>query len=233
MESIIDLNHQVKGLELNILSPKEGIAFKPGQYVQLEVPKYKLTKEPEFRAFSVASSPHETHRVELFVGRVVKGVVSTYIHDFLKVGDKLSIRGPFGDFYYRDSQRDILMVATGTGLAPILSILRNLLKERIDRKTSLFFGTRNIRDLYCREELERLEKQLPRFTYMPTLSREDADSPWAGERGRVTDLIEKHIAEKASLDVYICGNADMVESCLEVLSRKGIPSHQIYFDKFT
>jgi Na+-transporting NADH:ubiquinone oxidoreductase subunit F len=233
VKSIADLTHQVKGLALEILSPEEGIFFKPGQYVQLEVPKYKLSKEPEFRAFSVASSPHEPRRVELFVGRVVKGVVSTYVHDYLKVGDKLSMRGPFGDFFYRDSGRDILMVATGTGLAPIMSILRYFRKEKIDRITTLFFGTRNIRDLYCKEELESLEKELPRFSYVPTLSREEDDSTWKGNRGRVTDLIEKKISEKANLDVYICGNADMVESCLAVLARKGIPPSQIHFDKFT
>lgn len=229
---IEDLTHYIKGLTLVIIVPEEGITFKPGQYIQLEIPKYKLSSAPEFRAFSMASFPEENKKIELYVGLVEKGIVSTYVHDFLKEGDELVIRGPFGDFYYRDSDRDILMIATGTGLAPIMSILRHLRREQIQRKTALFFGTRIEEDLYCVEELKDLEKKLPDFTFIPTLSRVPDNSSWDGERGRVTTLIEKHIPEGADLDIYICGNAEMVESCLEAFKVKGVPEEQIYFDKF-
>jgi len=106
-------------------------------------------------------------------------------------------------------------------------------KEKIPRKTTLFFGTRVEEDLYCVEELEELEKELPDFSYIPTLSRVRAGSSWEGERGRVTDLIEKRISEGDDLDVYICGSAEMVESCFSLLKKKGIPEDQIYFDKFS
>jgi Na+-transporting NADH:ubiquinone oxidoreductase subunit F len=231
--SITNLTPYIKGLVLEILAPADGITFKPGQYVQLEIPRYKLSMGPEFRAFSMASSPREHLKIELYIGLVEKGVVSTYVHDFLKEGDETVIRGPFGDFTYRDSDRDILLVATGTGLAPIMSILRFMQTEHIQRRTMLFFGTRIQEDLYCAEELKDMEKNLSAFTYIPTLSREPEDSSWEGERGRVTDLIRKHIPENAPLDVYICGNADMVESCLALLKEKGIHKTQIYFDKFT
>ncbi len=231
--SITNLTPYIKRLVLEILAPADGITFKPGQYVQLEIPKYKLSKGPEFRAFSMASSPREHFKIELYIGLVDKGIVSTYVHDFLKEGDEITIRGPFGDFTYRDSDRDILMIATGTGLAPIMSILRFMQTEHIQRRTSLFFGTRIQEDLYCVEELKDMEKDLLTFTYIPTLSREAEDSSWEGERGRVTDLIKKRIPENAPLEVYICGNADMVESCLALLKEKGIPESQIYFDKFT
>jgi Na+-transporting NADH:ubiquinone oxidoreductase subunit F len=230
--SISNLTPYIKKLILEILSPDEGIAFKPGQYIQLEVPKYKLSKGSEYRAFSIASSPDEHDEIELYVGLVEKGVVSTYIHDFLMKGDEITIRGPFGDFYYRDSDRDILMIATGTGLAPMMSILRNLLRKKTQKKIILFFGTRTEEDLYCVEELKGMQNQLPEFRYIPTLSRAKEDSAWRGERGRVTALIEKHIPEGANMDVYICGNPEMVESCLEVIEEKGIPEDRIYFDKF-
>ncbi|MFC2161196.1 NADH:ubiquinone reductase (Na(+)-transporting) subunit F [Acidobacteriota bacterium] len=229
---IKDLTPQVKSINLEILSGK-GLSFKPGQYIQLEVPKYKLSKEPEYRAFSIANSPQEKLSIELFIGRVNKGVVSTYIHDYLKEGEEVKARGPFGDFFYRDSGRDILMIATGTGLAPILSILRYLHSENIERKTTFFFGTRKQEDLYCMDELEDLEKHLNDFKLIPTLSREPEDSSWTGKRGRVTALIESTIKEKADIDIYICGNADMVESCETLLIKKGIPESQIYYDKFT
>ena len=232
VDRLEDLTPYIKGLTLAIVEPKEGIIFKPGQYIQLEIPKYKLSRIPEFRAFSMASFPEENQKVELYVGLVEKGIVSTYIHDYLKERDELIMRGPFGDFYYRDSDREILMIATGTGLAPIMSILRYIRKENIPKKTTLFFGTRTEEDLYCVEELEDLEKQLSNFTFVPTLSRAPDDSQWEGERGRVTVLIDKYIPQGANLDVYICGNAEMVESCLEILNEKDIPLDQIYFDKF-
>jgi Na+-transporting NADH:ubiquinone oxidoreductase subunit F len=223
----------IKSVTLEILSPEEGISFKPGQYIQLEVPKYKLSKEPEYRAFSMSSSNKETHSVELYVGLVEKGVVSTYVHEYLKKGDELIMRGPFGDFYYRDSERDILMIATGTGLAPLMSIIRHIRAEKIQREITLFFGTRSVEDLYCVEELREMEKQLPSFTFIPILSREAEDSPWEGKRGRVTNLIEDLIPEGSDYDVFICGNPDMVDSCTDWLVKKGIPEDHIYFDKFS
>ena len=233
VQSIVELNPYIKDVILEIISPDEGIIYKPGQYIQLEIPKYKLSSGPEFRAFSMASTPQKTKEVELYVGLVEKGIVSTYIHCYLKEGDELVARGPFGEFYYRESDRDILMIATGTGLAPIMSILRYMQRENIHRKTTLFFGTKLEDDLYCMEELASLETKLSSFTHIPTLSRVSDDSAWKGERGRVTALIEKKVPEGADLDVYICGNPQMVDSCLERLKEKGIPEDQIYFDKFS
>lgn len=233
VDRLEDLTLYIKGLTLVIVEPEEGITFKPGQYVQLEIPKYKLSSTPEFRAFSMASIPDENKKIELYIGLVEKGIVSTYVHDYLKEGDELVMRGPFGDFYYRDSGREILTIATGTGLAPIMSILRYMRKEKVQRKATLFFGTRIEEDLYCVEELKALEKEVPNFTYVPTLSRVPDDSPWKGERGRVTALIANHIPEGADLDVYICGSPEMVDSCMETLQEKGIPEEQIYFDKFS
>jgi Na+-transporting NADH:ubiquinone oxidoreductase subunit F len=233
VDRLEDLTPYIKGVTLAILQPEDGISFKPGQYIQLEIPKYKLSSAPEFRAFSMASSPESNKKIELYVGLVEKGIVSTYVHDFLKEGDELVMRGPFGDFYYRESERDILMIATGTGLAPIMSILRYMRKEKIARKTTLFFGTRIEEDLFCVEELRGMEKELPDFTFVPTLSRMTDDSSWKGEKGRVTVHIAEKIPEGASLDVYICGSPEMVDSSLIILKEKGIPEEHIYFDKFS
>lgn len=233
VENLIDLTPQVKGVFLKILSPEEGITFQAGQYVQLEVPKYRLSKTAEYRAYSIASSPYDHKRIELHIGLFEKGVVSTYIHEYLKQGDGLAVRGPFGDFFYRDTGRDILLIATGTGLAPLMSILRKIRMDGSRRTITLFFGTQYQKDLYCVDELREMEKSLHAFTYVPTLSREAGDSGWTGERGRVTDLISRRIPEGADLDVYICGNAEMVDSCENLLGRKSIPQNQIYHDKFS
>ena len=233
VDRIIDQTPTIKSIILQIQSPEAGITFKPGQYIQLQVPKYKLSKEPEFRAFSIASPKRESQRIELIVARVESGVVSTYILDFLKEGDKLTMRGPFGDFYYRHSERELLLIATGSGLAPLLSILDYLETEKIRRKTTLFFGSRKPEDLYHLKEITEMAGNLFNCKFTPILSRTTAETKWTGEKGRVTDLIEKNVPQNADTDVYICGNPDMVESCLELLKTKGIPESQIYFDKFS
>jgi Na+-transporting NADH:ubiquinone oxidoreductase subunit F len=231
VEKISDLTPEIKEIKFLILSPEEGIKFKPGQYIQLEVPEYELTREPEYRAYSISSGPADSHHLELVITRVPGGAVSTYVHDYLKEGDDLLIRGPYGDFYLQDSNSDILLIATGSGLAPMKSILSQIEMDNIQRKITFFFGARTQEDLYYVEELEKWERTLSDFTFIPTLSRVK-DDQWQGERGRVTDLIEKYVSENASLEIYICGAPVMVESCDELLMKKGFPKEMIYYDKF-
>jgi Na+-transporting NADH:ubiquinone oxidoreductase subunit F len=226
-----DLTPEIKGIELQVLSTEDTLTFKPGQYIQLEIPKYKMTKGPEYRAYSVASHP-EAETVDLVITKAPKGAVSTFVHDYLKVGDELGIIGPFGDFYLRDSDLEILFIATGSGLAPIMSILRQIEKEEIKRKSSLFFGARKREDLYYYDELKALEKKLPRFSFIPTLSRATEADQWDGEKGRVTNLIERYVEKDSPIEVYICGSPDMVQSCLDMLEENGIPEERIFYDKF-
>jgi Na+-transporting NADH:ubiquinone oxidoreductase subunit F len=229
---IEDLTPAIKAVTLKILPPQEGITFKPGQYIQLKIPKYKRSKEPEYRAYSISSGSGDHHNIELVITKAPEGIVSTYVHAYMKEGEELTITGPFGEFYLRDSERDILFIATGSGLAPIKSILNQMEREQIQRKATLFFGARTRKDLYYYEELRELEKKIPDFSFMPTLSRATEEDKWEGEKGRVTGLIEKYVPEKAALDVYICGAPAMVESCFDLLKEKGIPEKRILFDTF-
>jgi Na+-transporting NADH:ubiquinone oxidoreductase subunit F len=232
VERLQDLTSDIKGIRFRILSPKEGIVFKPGQYVQLQVPKYELIKEPEYRAYSISSGAHETQYLELVITKVPGGAVSTYVHDYMKEGEELLINGPYGDFYLRDSKRDMLMIATGSGLAPIKSILHQMETEKIERKATFFFGARRRRDLYYFDELKAWESTLSHFTFLPTLSRPTEEDQWEGERGRVTDLIERYFDGFGEMEVYICGSPAMVESCDELLREKGIQQDRIFYDKF-
>ncbi len=232
VEKIENLTPDIKGIKFSILSPEEGIAFKPGQYIQLQVPKYELTKEPEYRAYSIASSAEDHQNLELVITKVPGGAVSTYVHDYMREGEELLINGPYGDFYLRDSEKDILLIATGSGLAPIKSMLDQMEREQIQRKTTFFFGARTRKDLYYIEELKGLEEKIPNYTFVPTLSRPTEEDQWEGEKGRVTDLIEKYVPEKGPLEAYICGAPAMVESCEQLLKKKGIPEELLFYDKF-
>ncbi len=229
---IAELTHEIKGIRMDLISPEEGITFKPGQYVQLEVPKYEKISDPEFRAYSISSDPSEHGNLELVITKVPDGAVTTYVHDYLKENDELTIYGPYGDFYLRDSDRGILLIATGSGLAPMKSILHKIENDNIDRETILFFGAKNIEDLYYTDELKGLEKKLNNFKFHPVLSRVGEGESWDGEKGRVTNLIEKYVQENAEFDVYLCGAPPMIESCMKLLIEKGIPEDHMYFDKF-
>ena len=232
VEKIEDLTPEIKGVHFKILSPEEGIIFKPGQYVQLHIPKYKLTSGPEYRAYSICSSAQDHKALELIITRAEGGAVSTYVHEYLKVGDELVISGPFGEFYLRESERDILLIATGSGLAPVRSILDQIHRQQIQRKTLLFFGAKTPEDLFYDDYLNGLQEQISHFTFYPTLSRATPEDHWSGETGRVTNLIEKYIPDEPNLDVYICGAPPMVESCVQLLTKKGVSEENIYYDKF-
>ena len=232
VESIQDLTPEIKSIGLSILSPQEGITFKAGQYVQFEVPRYKLTSGPEYRAYSISSDADEHHSLELVITKVAQGAVTTYVHDYLKEGEELRLTGPYGNFYLKNSDRDILFIATGSGMAPIKSMLHQAEHLKIRENIQFFFGARTRKDLYYQEELEAWLKTIPNFSYVPTLSRPTEEDQWQGEKGRVTHLIEKYVPEGVSIDVYICGSPAMVDSCVEILKKKRIPEDRIFFDKF-
>ena len=233
VELLETLTPEIKGITFRILEPEEGITFHAGQYVQLEVPKYKGTRSPEYRAYSICSDPEIHDRLELVITKEPGGIVSTYVHDYLQVGDELRMSGPYGDFYLRPSDRKILLIATGSGLAPMRSILFQIAHEKIERETTLLFGAKTTQDLYYHDELKAFEDSIPHFRFIPTLSRATNEEGWEGEKGRVTKLLERYLPEKAPFDVYICGAPPMVESCLEILIPKGIPEDRTFFDKFT
>ena len=138
VEEMEDVTSVIKRLKLKLPEGEE-INFKPGQFIQLKAPLYEGNDEEVYRAYSIASSPFEKNYIELFIGYVPNGICTTYVHKHLKVGDTVQINGPYGDFYFHeDSDREIILVAAGTGIAPILSILRYMKEKNINRKATFF-----------------------------------------------------------------------------------------------
>lgn len=222
----------IKNLIMELPEGKE-INFKPGQYIQLMSKKYKGSSEEVYRAYSIASSPNEKNRVGLLIGHVPEGIVSSYVHYHLHAGQKVTVVGPYGDFYYRENDKEMVMVAIGTGMAPILSILRYMREEKLThRKATFFFGAKTEDELFFHEEFEQLQKELPNFKYVPCLSRVSENSNWTGERGRVTDGIRKYIDNGAECEAYLCGSGVMIDSVVEVLKEKGLAESDILYDKF-
>lgn len=221
----------IKHLKLN-LPLGQTIDFKAGQYIQILAPTYKGNDEEVYRAYSIASSPNQKDGIELFIGYVEGGKCSTYVHQHLKENGKLTIIGPFGDFHYLHSDRPMILGAIGTGLAPIMSILRYMAEEGIDREVSFYFGARTLKDLYMMDELRAIEATLPRFTLIPCLTRPDPEDNWTGELGRINVILEKRLENAHLAEAYLCGSPPMVDAVAEVLMQKGMPETQIYYDKF-
>ena len=227
---LVDLTHDIKGVSLNL---PEQMDFVAGQFIQVETPEYELTDEPIFRAYSVASCPTLCNCVQLEIKLVPDGICSTYIHKYLKEGDKLTITGPYGDFFLRDTDSEILFIATGSGMAPIRAILQQMKADGIERKARYFFGARHYEDLFLLDEMAMYEKELSDFKFFPTLSRPRPESNWEGEVGRVTDLCEKYVEEGQELEVYMCGAPIVIDSCVDVLKTKGLSEDKFYYDKFS
>lgn len=226
-----DVTPKIKHLRLTLTDDLE-INFKPGQYIQILTPKYKGNSEEVYRAYSIASAPSDIHALELFIGYIPNGVCTTYIHQHLKETDKLTVVGPYGDFFYQDGDRDMVMVAIGTGMAPIMSILKYMKDENIDRNVTFYFGARTREDLYMIEELESLKEFLPNFRLITCLSRPTEACNWDGENGRVTNLIEKYLDNGPDCEAYLCGSPVMIDSVTPILKEKGIPEEFIFYDKF-
>lgn len=231
IEFIKDVTPRIKHLRVN-LPDEEEINFKPGQYIQILTPKYKGSREEVYRAYSIASAPNDNKSLELFIGLVPNGVCTTYIHQHLKEDDKLTIVGPYGDFFYQDGEKEMVCVAIGTGMAPIMSILKHMRDNSIDRKVTFYFGARTRKDLYMLEELKALEEELTNFKLITCLSRPTEECQWDGEKGRVTNLIEKYLHNGPECEAYLCGSPLMIDSVTPLLKEKGIPDEFIFYDKF-
>ena len=228
VSQIRDLTHDVREIELTLTAPSH-IRFTPGQFVSFEIER--AGRVPATRPYSIASSQTGEGVIDLVVNHVPGGVGSEYLFG-LRLGDSTRFKGPVGSFTIQDGTRELLFVATGTGIAPFRSMLWSLSDASSFRPVRLFWGLRSERDLYYQGELEQLRAQLPHFTYVTTLSQPSA--AWQGAVGRVSPLVERQVTTVDNLDVFLCGNAAMINDVRDIIRRKGlcpIRTEQYYDDR--
>lgn len=228
------LNYDTVELRLE-LPEGETIQFRPGQYIQIKTARYGKVKEEVYRAYSISSSARDNRAVEIIVRLVPHGIATTWVHEFLEEGAQIEISGPYGEFYLRDSQREIFFIAGGSGLAPIKSILHQIEEERIDRRASFYFGALDLRDLFHVETMREFEKRIPGFTYIPALSNpsEETKKSWAGDFGLVTEVVARRAgAGIKDGEAYLCGSPGMIDACVKSLTQMGMPEENIFYDKF-
>jgi propane monooxygenase reductase subunit len=218
-----DMRH----LTLQLLEPQE-LKFFPGQYLDITVPG-----TDESRSFSMANTPSRDGRFEFVIKVYPGGVFSEYLATRMRIGDEVDVEGPFGTFTLRESHTsEIILIAGGAGLAPVLGLLRAMADRGVDRKPVFYYGVRRQRDLCFEEELRALEDRIPGFRYIPALS-EPLDAGWDGEVGLITDVVRRLEPDLSGRDAYVCGPPPMVEAAIEVLGELGAKPGNIFYDKFT
>lgn len=229
--SLERLTHDILLLQLDLTDPAE-ITFKAGQYVQLFSAPYGKVKESVFRAYSIASIPSDHQKIELIIRLVPQGICTTYVHTALKAGDQVRFNGPYGEFYLRGQKSELVLIAGGSGLAPIRSIILDVLEKGLDMKMTLFFGAVTRKDLYYVEYFTELASQHANFRFIPALSRPAPADDWQGETGLITEVVARHVPDAENREVYMCGSPGMINACLNVLKTKGFSDDCIFYDKF-
>jgi benzoate/toluate 1,2-dioxygenase reductase subunit len=237
---------QVTGLEtvaegvvrLTLGVVEQGVAamqFLPGQYVHLQVPgseaqrSYSFSNAPALAEVSATgSSLSEAGSMEFYIKLLPSGVMSDYLRQRAAVGDRIHVSGPFGRFYLRPPQRPILMVAGGTGLAPMLSMLRSLLAQQQQTlpPIHLLYGAASSAEFCDGNSLQHLMDQ-----GLPLTVQRIAVGDGPGQ-GHVTSLLRPELLHANGSDVYLCGPPPMIEAAQSWLRAQGVPATQVYAEKF-
>lgn len=221
VQSLEDLTHDIKRL---VLKPAKPVDFSPGQYVQLQ-----FTPD-HVRPYSMAGLMGDG-LFEFHVRLVPDGRVTGYIAQQLKVGDAVKVSGPLGSAYLRRRhQGPMLCVAGGTGLAPILSILRGAQAQGMTNPVHLYLGVRSPRDVYGLDWLVPLQRDHPGLNVQVVVSA--GGDPALHRCGLVTDAIEQDHRSLQGWRAYLCGSPPMVEAATVVARRKGVPADHIHADAF-
>jgi phenol hydroxylase P5 protein len=220
------LTPTVRGIWIRL---DEAIRFQAGQYVNLALPEGIGS-----RPFSIASPPANGLEVELNVRIVPGGLGTTYVHERVRAGDRVTVTGPYGRFLVRKSARvPVIFMAGGSGLSSPRSMIYDLLAEGFALPITLIYGQRTRDELYYHEEFLDLAVRYDNFTYAPVLSEEPEASSWDGARGFVHEEAKRLFGDDfRGRKAYLCGPPLMVESCISTLMRGRLFERDIYTEKF-
>lgn len=201
----------------------DGIAFLAGQYINVQVPG-----TPHLRAYSFSSQPGEREG-RFLIRNVPGGIMSQWLAERARPGDILNLSGPLGNFYLREGERPLLMLAGGTGLAPFLAMLHQLAAQASSRPVTLLYGVNCDRDLVMTEELTALAARLPSFRWLPVVTDENS---LCEQRGFVTDHFSDELLNQGEVDIYLCGPPPMVNAVSGALRDRGIAPGHFWYEKF-
>jgi CDP-4-dehydro-6-deoxyglucose reductase len=202
--------------------------FKPGQFVMLNLP---IESKVSYRSYSIASAPAADNTFELIIVLNPPGMGTPHMWEHYRVGSIVPVAGPIGKFTLPPSlDRDLCFIATGTGIAPLRSMIRYIIEQHIPHKhIYLVFGNRHESDILYRTEWEQLQTTHPQFTFIPVLSRAHQ---WSGKHGYVHPVYEELFSDKRPAYFYLCGWSAMLREARERLSQLGYSKEFIKFELY-
>ena len=206
------------------ISVPEDFTFTAGQFVMVSVPGFNNEKGlPIARSYSIASSPLTKGYVEICLSRVANGKLSNKLHS-LSEGDPVNVTGPYGVFSLREPVPEgTAFIAAGTGIAPLISMIRTLYLQNFSGEFRLFYGARNPQEFLYREELESYSREK---NMKLLLVASDPNAEWDGEKGVITDAAFRRI-KSGEFPVYVCGPPRMVAEATQKLKGIGFREDQI------
>ena len=202
--------------------------------------------EPVFRAYSMANHPAEGNRVMLNVriatpppalwNEAPPGLASSYIFN-LKPGDKVMVSGPYGEFFIKDTDREMVYIGGGAGMAPMRSHLFHLFQTlKTGRKVSFWYGARSVREMFYDEHFKEIESKYPNFSYNVALSEPMEEDNWSGHTGFIHQVLHdeylKNHEDPTEIEYYMCGPPPMINACDGMLDSLGVDKEMIAYDSF-
>jgi CDP-4-dehydro-6-deoxyglucose reductase, E3 len=221
-------SHDVAILYLS-LPANERLQFLAGQYLEI------IMRDGKRRAYSMANPPDDDAHIELHVRNMAGGAFTDYVFNKMKERDILRFEGPLGTFFLReDSDKPIVFLASGTGFAPIKSIVEHAFHTGVKRQMVLYWGVRIRTDLYMSDVAERWQQEHVNFRFVPVLSDALPEDNWAGRTGLVHRAVMEDLPDMSGYQVYACGAPVMVEAAhADFTSLCKLPEDEFYSDAFT
>ena len=233
VDEIVDLTYDTKFLHIKLPKGDE-IDFKAGQFVQFYTKPYEKIQDEVFRAYSIASPPRDKDTIDLIIRRVPDGIATGYVHQALEVGDEVRLSGPYGDFYLRGGEgiHTLVMIAGGSGMAPMISLIEDIIDRGLEYEIYFFFGAVTTRDIYFIDKFRELEKVYPGLHFVPALSGSTEGDGWEGEKGTVVDVMLRYTKDAEGKEAYLCGGPGMLAASIKALKSIGFTDNEIFFDEF-
>ena len=214
------------------LPANQAFSYHAGQYIEF------ILRDGSRRAYSMANAPHHLGTppsIELHIRHMPGGLFTDQVFSTVKEKDIVRMEGPFGSFFLReDSAAPIVLLASGTGLAPIKALVERMQQQGITRPTVLYWGCRSRADLYLNDWAEATAAAMPHLRYVPVLSEPLAEDGWSGRTGLVHEAVMADLPDLSAHQVYACGAPVMVEAAQrDFTTRCGLPEDAFFADSFT
>jgi CDP-4-dehydro-6-deoxyglucose reductase, E3 len=210
------------------LPANERLQFLAGQYIEF------LLKDGKRRAFSIANPPHDDGFLQLHIRLIAGGEFTGHVFGAMKEKDILRFQGPYGSFFLREeSQKPMILLAGGTGFAPIKSLVEHAIRQGIRRPMEIYWGSRNRAGLYLPDLPPQWARQHDHVRYVPVLSDAAPEDAWEGRSGLVHRAVLEDHPDLSAWQVYACGAPVMIDAARSDFAAAGLPAEEFFADSFT